>query len=222
MQRPEINNTGRRETSGYKWWTKQEDQQLRNLYPTHKLADIAEIMGRSISSIANRRVKLGLKRTPEQTAAIGDGRFKPGHNQPWNKGKKGWQAGGRSKETQFKKGHKPSNTWRPVGAERISKDNLLYRKVSDTGIKKDDWKAVHVLVWESENGPLPEGHIVIFKDKNRRNFDPDNLEAVTRAENMRRNSIDRYPTEYRQAAITLGWFKRKLNKLENEQHENTE
>ena len=222
MQRPEINNTGRRETSGYRWWTKQEDQQLRDLYPTHKLADIAEMMGRSISSVANRRTKLGLKRTPEQDAAIGDGRFKPGHKQPWNKGKKGWHAGGRSKETQFKKGHKPSNTWRPVGAERVSKDDLLYRKVSDTGVKNDDWKAVHVLVWEQENGPLPDGHIVIFKDKNRRNFDPDNLEAVTRAENMRRNSIDRYPPEYRQAAITLGWFKRKLNQLENEQNENTE
>lgn len=221
MQRPEINNTGRRETSGYKWWTKQEDQQLRNLYPTTKLADIARIMGRSTSSVANRRTKLGLKRTPEQQALIGDGRFKPGQTS-WNKGKKGWKAGGRSKETQFKKGHKPSNTWRPVGAERVSKDGILYRKVSDTGDKKTDWKAVHVLIWEEINGPLPDGHIVVFKDKDRRNFEADNLEALSRSEHMKRNSIDRYPPEYRKAAITLGWFKRKLNKLENEKNENTQ
>lgn len=217
-----MNTTGQRKTSGYRWWTKQDDEQLRQLYGTHKLKDIAAIMGRSVSSVSNRRVKLGLTRTPEQQALIGDGRFKPGQKNVWTRGKKGWQAGGRSKETQFKKGHKPSNTWRPVGAERISKDGILYRKVSDTGDKKTDWRAVHVLLWEERNGPLPDGMIVVFRDKNRKNFDIGNLEALTRSEHMKRNSIDRYPPEYRKAAITLGWFKRKLNKLENEQHENTQ
>lgn len=214
-------NVGRRTIENYRWWTRRDDQQLTQLYATHKLKDISEIMGRSVSSVANRRVKLGLRRTSEQQANIGDGCFKPGQK-PWNAGKKGWKAGGRSAETRFKKGEKPSNTWRPIGAERISKDGLLQRKVSDTGDKRIDWRPVHVLIWEAENGPVPEGHIVVFKDRDRRNLSPDNLEAVTRAENMRRNSIDRYPPEYRQAAITLGWFKRRINKLEREQHENNQ
>ena len=212
-------NVGRRTIENYRWWTAADDAQLTELYGTHKLKDIAEIMGRSVSSVANRRVKLGLKRTPEQQARIGDGQFKPGQR-PWNAGEKGWQAGGRSAETRFKKGEKPSNTWRPIGAERVTKDGILLRKVSDTGVKKTDWRPVHVLIWEAENGPVPEGHIVIFKDRDQRNLSPDNLEAITRAENMRRNSIDRYPPEYRQAAITLGWFKRRINKVEQEQHEN--
>lgn len=212
---------GRRNLDNYRWWTAQDDEQLRALYATHKLKDIAETMGRSISSVANRRVKLGLKRTPEQQARIGNGCFKPGHV-TWNKGKKGWQAGGRSVDTQLKLGQRPSNTWRPVGAERTTKDGLLQRKVADTGDKKSDWRMVHVLIWESENGDLPDGYIVIFKDGNRENLSPDNLEAVTRAENMRRNSIDRYPPEYRQAAITLGWFKRRLNKFERQQNENNQ
>lgn len=93
--------------------------------------------------------------------------------------------------------------------------------MADTGIKRDDWKAVHVLVWEEHNGPLPDGHIVIFRDGSRENFEPDNLLALTRAENMRRNSISRYGEDYRSAAIQLGWFKRKLNQLEKK-HENTE
>lgn len=203
-----------------KAWSKAEDGRLTRLYQDHKLADIAEKMGRSISSVANRRVKLGLQRTPEQQARIGNGQFGAGQV-PWNAGLKGWQAGGKSVETQFKPGEKPSNTWRPVGAERISKDGILYRKVADTGHKPTDWRAVHVLVWEEQNGPLPEGMIVIFKDKDRANFDPGNLEAVTRAENMRRNSISRYGEEYRRTALTLGWFKRKLTQLE-QNHENTE
>ncbi|WP_339885381.1 HNH endonuclease signature motif containing protein [Vreelandella maris] len=213
-----IKDKGRRITQPRKW-SAVEDARLADLYAHHKLADIAQIMGRNISSIANRRQKLGLTRTPEQQARIGDGKFKPGAK-TWNAGKKGWQAGGRSKETQFKKGERPSNTWRPIGAERLSKDGILYRKVADTGVKKADWKAVHVLVWEEHNGPLPDGLIVVFIDRDRENFAPDNLEAVTRAENMKRNSIDRYPPEYRRSAITLGWFKRKLNKIEDQQNEN--
>lgn len=200
-------------------WSKAEDARLAQLYQEHKLADIAEKMGRSISSVANRRVKLGLQRTPEQQARIGNGRFGAGQV-PWNAGLKGYQAGGRSVETQFKPGVKPSNTWRPIGAERTSKDGVLYRKVADTGIKRDDWKAVHVLVWEEHNGPLPDGHIVIFKDGNRENFEPENLMALTRAENMRRNSISRYGEDYRSAAIQLGWFKRKLNQMEKENENN--
>lgn len=213
-----VKDVGRRRV-GYRRWTPADDKRLTELYQDHKLADIAEKMSRSISSVANRRVKLGLQRTPEQQARIGNGQFCAGQK-TWNAGKKGWQAGGRSAETRFKKGDKPSNTWRPIGAERTSKDGILYRKVADTGIKRDDWKAVHVLVWEEHNGPLPDGHIVIFKDGNRENFEPENLMALTRAENMRRNSISRYGEDYRSAAIQLGWFKRKLNQLEKE-HENT-
>lgn len=214
-----MRDVGRRRIS-YRHWTPADDKRLTELYQDHKLADIAEKMGRSISSVANRRVKLGLQRTPEQQARIGNGQFGAGQV-PWNAGLKGWQSGGKSVETQFKPGAKPSNTWRPIGAERTSKDGILYRKVADTGIKRDDWKAVHVLVWEEHNGPLPDGYIVIFKDGNRDNFEPNNLLALTRAENMRRNSISRYGEDYRSAAIQLGWFKRKLNQLEKE-HENTE
>lgn len=203
---------GRRRTQ-YRHWTSVEDAQLAELWKTLPLGEVAEHLARSTSSVYSRVQKLGLKRTDEYKAITGCGRFKPGIK-TWNKGLKGWQAGGRAKETQFKLGHKPSNTWRPIGAERTSKDGILYRKVADTGVKKADWKAVHQLIWEERNGRLPDGQIVVFVDRNRENLSPDNLIAVTRAENMRRNSIDRYPPEYRSTALTLGWFNRKLNKLE--------
>lgn len=212
-----INNEGRRIVPRRNW-TPEEDAQLTALYANHKLTDIAEMLGRGISSVANRRQKLGLRRTPEQQARIGDGRFRPGHK-AWNKGKSHNPPG--SEKGRFKPGSKPSNTWRPIGAERLTKDGVVIRKVSDTGRKRNDWRPVQVIEWEERNGPLPEGHIVIFRDRDRTNFAPDNLEAVTRAENMRRNSIDRYPEEYRRTAIKLGWFKRKLNQYEEQQNENT-
>ncbi|EWC39606.1 HNH endonuclease signature motif containing protein [Stutzerimonas stutzeri] len=203
---------GRRRTE-YRHWTPAEDATLAELYATKPITEIAALMGRGTGSIHNRVSKLGLTRPDEFKEITGCGRFKPGH-QAWNAGRKGWQAGGRAKDTQFKLGHRPSNTWRPIGAERTDKGGILYRKVADTGDKKADWKAAHVLVWEEHNGPVPEGRIVIFLDRDRQNFDPENLIAVTRAYNMRRNSIDRYPPEYLSAARSLDWFKRKLNKLE--------
>lgn len=203
---------GRRRT-GYRHWTPAEDAQLAELWKTLPLGEVAAHLARSTSSVYSRVQKLRLKRTDEYKAITGCGRLQKGGT-PWNKGLTGWQAGGRAKETQFKLGHKPSNTWRPIGAERTSKDGILYRKAADTGVKKADWKAAHVIAWEELNGPLPAGQIVVFRDRNRENLSPDNLIAVTRAENMRRNSIDRYPPEYRSTALTLGWFNRKLNQLE--------
>lgn len=205
--------TGRRQLQRRKW-SPDEDAKLTELWRSRSLNDCAAELGRGTGSVYNRVHKLGLKRPDEYKAITGCGRF--GTRAPWNRGLKGYQAGGRSKETQFKLGEKPSNTWRPVGAERTSKDGILIRKVADTGVKATDWRPVHVLVWEEHNGPLPADLIVVFKDRNRENLTAENLIAVTRAENMRRNSISRYPDEYRSAAITLGWFNRKLRSIENE------
>lgn len=210
-----VKDQGRRPRTSYRWWTQQEDERLTELYFDHKLADIAALMGRSISSVANRREKLGLERTEEQKARIGTGRFTKGHK-TWNKGKKGWTPGGRSKETRFKPGQR-SNTQRPIGAERNTIDGILLRKVSDTGHKLTDWRPVHVLTWEAEHGPVPDEHIVIFKDGDRRNFDISNLECITRAENMRRNSYHtNYPPEIVKLIQLRGVLTRKINKRSKE------
>lgn len=112
------------------------------------------------------------------------------------------------------------HTKRPIGAERTSKDGYLERKIQDTGKGRYvDWKLVHILVWEEHNGPLPDGMIVTFKDGNKRNFDPGNLVAITRADNARRNGINRYGPEIQGSAIALGRFNAKLKRIEREMHE---
>jgi hypothetical protein len=100
-----------------------------------------------------------------------NGRFKPG-NVPYNKGKTGlggWEP------TQFKKGHKPHN-YKPVGTERVNGDGYVDIKISDP----NKWKGKHIIVWEEHNGPVPKGHVVIFGNSNRRNFDLNNLILVSR------------------------------------------
>lgn len=72
----------------------------------------------------------------------------------------------------------------PVGTERPWKDGYIKVKVKmypDVPQTKDNWRFKHYIVWEEANGrPVPEGCTVVFADKDRRNFDPDNLVAIPR------------------------------------------
>ena len=78
-------------------------------------------------------------------------------------------------------GGKPS---KPVGSTRMGKDGFVMVKVKewlDVPQSKDNWRFKHHIVWEEANGrPLPEGHTVFFADRDKRNFDPDNLVALPR------------------------------------------
>lgn len=198
-----------RKAQTYRHWTEEESEKLTELWKTKTIKECSEILGRGTSSIWNRVTKLGLKRSEEYKEISGMGYFKKGH-EPHNKGVKGWQAGGNSVKTRFKLGERPSNSWRPIGSERVTKDGITMLKVSDTGTRTKDWKPLHRLVYEACYGKLKRGKHVFFKDRNRENFDPSNLIALTRAENMERNSISRYGAEFRSIKITLGWLNRKI------------
>lgn len=88
-------------------------------------------------------------------------------------------------KTRFQIGKKPKY---PVGAE-IIKSGYVWVKVSDeyipgTTTNKDyikKWKRKAELVWEKENGKLPEGTFLIFLDGDTLNCDIDNLYPVTRS-----------------------------------------
>ena len=108
-----------------------------------------------------------------------------------------------------------SPTWLPVGSTRVSADGYLQRKISDTGYPRD-WKSIHILLWEEHVGPIPTGHCVCFKDNNKQNVVIDNLELITRAERMRRNSIHRYPPELKSAIRVISKLKRTIQEVEHE------
>ncbi|QOR36992.1 HNH endonuclease [Clostridium sp. 'deep sea'] len=113
------------------------------------------------SYYANRKINSGLT-----------GCFKKGHI-PFNKGKKGLSIGG--KTTQFKKGHRPAN-YLPVGTEAKKGDGYVYIKIADP----NKWKQKHILIWEECNGPVPSGHVILFGDSDRYNFDISNLICVSK------------------------------------------
>ena len=190
-------------------WTAREDALLRELYPTTTAGLIAEQLGRIISSVYCRAAILGLSKAPGVVAQVarerlldpnhGGRMFRFGVNgYAWNKGIRG--STGLHENTRrnwFKPGKlngRAAQHVLPLGAHRINGEGYLERKISEeSGPPGKRWQRVHALVWMEANGPIPAGHIVVFKP-NRHSTDIeritlDALELVTRAELMRRNSV---------------------------------
>lgn len=184
-------------------WTPDEDAALRALYPQHSRREVARALDRTLYSIKNRVHNLGLQKR------LNPGRFQPGE-QPWNKGTH-YTAGGKSAQTRFKKGNRPHN-WHPIGHTRASKEGYLERKIADTGCTRRDYVNIHRLIWRMHGRQIPPGHVVVFRDGDKRNFDINNLQLVSRAELMRRNSVHtQYPPEVAQLVQLRGALMRQIN-----------
>lgn len=206
-------------------WTGDEVATLRAMYPTREARDIAAAIGRPMDAVYRMAVKLGIRKDPTALAAAqaANGerlkvqgaahRFPKGHA-PMNKGKRqpGY-ARGRMRETQFKKGEFPSNWDRDfyvLGALRVNADGYIDMRVSfDAGAR--GWRGLHLILWEDAHGPIPPGHCVVFKNGDTLDVELDNLECITRAENMRRNTIHNMPESLRSAVMQLGQLRRRIN-----------
>lgn len=206
-------------------WSRADDALIRQWYPHDRTAAIAEMLGCSVASIYNRAHKLGLHKSAAYLASpaacrtngrqgIGS-RFPKGHV-PMNKGlrRPGWGPG-RMKETQFKRGERRGvavELYKPIGTERVSKDGYMERKVNDWMPLQRRWRAVHLLLWEAANGPLPKGHAIAFRNGDKTDIRLDNLECIPRAELMARNTVHRLPKPLAEAIQLLGALRRQLQK----------
>lgn len=199
-------------------WSDVEIAMLKKRYPNEKSEIISQDIGIQLSSVYNKAYSLGLKKSDEFLKSPASGRtngkqgsgsrFVKGHAS-WNKGMKGLQIGGQ--ETQFKPGAKPLN-YRPVGSTRVSVDGYVEIKVAE-GIHQ--WKLLHRENWKKEHGAYPvKGMALVFKDGNKENCSIENLESISRAELMERNSFHRYPKEIALLCQMKGALQRQINKRE--------
>ena len=206
-------------------FSKHELEQLRHLYPHTKTGKIAELLGRSLSSIFGMAYKLGLSKSDQYLNSpdacrlrrgerIGEHfRYAKGHI-PANKGlRRPGYAPGRMADTQFKKGG--STNWMPIGSTRLI-DGYLYRKVSDVRnvVHTVNWKLEHRLIYEAAHGVKidPKTHALIFKDGDRTHIELDNLELITRKELRHRNSIHNLPPEIKEVLRLKGAIKRVITR----------
>ncbi|NRO92861.1 HNH endonuclease [Lactobacillus helveticus] len=135
------------------------------------------------------------------------GCFKKGTT-PWNKGKH-FKAGGRSVETQFKKGLVPHN-YRPIGTVVAHSDGYRYIKIAE-----HKWQSYQRYLWEKVNHKkLKRNQIVLFLDGNRDNYKPDNLAAISRKELAiinREKLLTKDNSELSKAGILIAKLKIKIN-----------
>lgn len=131
-------------------------------------------------------------------------------NTPWNKGTKGLTG---ANVTSFKKGNRPYN-YVPVGSVRVNGDDYVDIKIEDPNV----WRAKHVLIWEEHNGPVPDGHAIIFGDKNNRNFSIDNLVCVSRREllTMNRHGLIKEDVELTKTGLIVASIYQKINDRKSE------
>ena len=193
-------------------------QQIIDLYPNHSSKYIAELLGVSITKVYNTAWAANVKKSAEYMLTPESGRiiepsvanqFKPGHT-PHNKGKQiSAEIYEKVAPTMFKRGNKPHNT-KPNGTINIraDKSGRLYQYIK---IKDCQWELLQRHVWTQANGEIPPGSVVIFLDGNYLNCELNNLQVISRRENMARNTIQRYPAELQEVMKLTSKLKRKTN-----------
>ena len=205
-------------------WTPERLDTLRRLYPTHSAQECADLMGLDVKQIVQGVSRARLRKSREWVAqrmreihqqGLAGGqhtRFAPGHT-TWNAGMTGLDIGG--KATRFQPGQRngrAAQLWRPIGTESVDADGYPVRKVAETGNKWRDWRPVHHLVWKAAGREIPPGYALVFRDGDKRNAALDNLELITRADLMARNSVHRYPEHIVRAVQAVGVLNRQINR----------
>jgi hypothetical protein len=161
------------------YWTEEQHGFLVENYLRMGDTEIAERMnelfekkkGWSKKHVEKRRRQQGLKRTDEDRKRIFERNIKAGRYKDCNL--KMWATRGVTADGEIR-------LWRN-GANGTKGTYFI----------KDKGRFVpwNKAIWEKLHGPVPEGMVVGLKDFSRRDeMDPDNLELVTRQENVLRNS----------------------------------
>lgn len=213
------------------FWTQYELRLLRELYPDLPAEIVARYLERPVRSVYQKAAAMGLRKSAEFLASDLSARIQRGKQlpsmvatrfqkgmTPWNKGRTGVNYEG-YKPTQFKPGSKP-HTWLPVGSYRTVYGNLECKVNDLPGPNHVRWHPVHRLVWEAENGPVPKGHICVFKPGRQtaklEEITLDRIEVITRAENARRNHPRNKSPELARLVQLKGAITRQVNRINRE------
>lgn len=207
------------------FWTDAEKELVRQLYPNTKNIDIIKLLGRHTEkSVWGIAKKLGVKKSPEYLKLMGgylDGKRDNGKR--FKAGEKSWITGkklpGRTSSTSFVKGQRPPN-WMPLGAHKVNTDGYLVRKIKEGNNGGLNWEGVHRLVWKEANRPIPQRHMIVFKDGMRttvlEEITIDRLECIDREENARRNNQWAKDPEMMRLYVLKGHIKRQVNRIAKE------
>lgn len=192
-------------------YTSEMIEYLRKIAPGTPIKEIGEKFNKKF----NTEIKYTTLWAVMKRYKITNGRvtkFKKG-NIPHNKGLS-FNPGGKSILTRFKKGNIPKN-YKPIGSEFITTDGYTKIKIADP----NKWVRKHIYLYEKAHGKVPEGHVIIFADKNKSNFSLDNLICISRSELaiMNKNKLIYTNEEVTKIGVNLAKVKLAILRRNNEQ-----
>jgi hypothetical protein len=193
-------------------------------YADEDTKQLAKELGISINRVYQKANKLKLKKSKEYLdnwKLSGRGRMiENGKPHQYKVGHKTWNVGKNPKDyispenyqkmaaCHFKKGGLPPNT-KHDGAITLRNDKTG-AKYYFIRISKANWIPYHVKIYQDAYGPIPKNHIIVFRDRNTLNVSLDNLECISRIENMQRNSLHRLSPEIKQTIRILTKLKKTI------------
>jgi len=203
-------------------WSEHERQVLIEMFADNYTETICSKLNRSYGSVSSQSFIMGLKKSDEfmkmelQRQAV---RLRTSGKQhrytkgsiPSNKGKKmSDEVYEKVKSTMFKKGHVSHNAydeWHEV--LRKDKCGKNYWMIKLPGERKLKYK--HIWLYECKYGKVKKGFNVAFKDGNQLNCTIENLECISNADLMKRNTIHRFPKELKSTIRLVNKLKRTIN-----------
>ena len=201
-------------SSTFHIWSSEEKDYLREITPGRHYKEIVELMNAKFEYEFNLgQIKGAIARYKLNTGFTG---YFPKGNIPFNKGTKGIM---KANKTSYKKGNIPQS-YKPVGTERITKDGYTEIKVKDPNV----WKLKHRIIYEEHYGEIPKGHVVMFLDRNKSNFDINNLILISRNQlrKLNQNNLIKDDPELTKSGIILADLLIKINEKDKEIKKNGE
>ena len=195
-------------------WSEEEKDYLKEITPGRHYKEIVELMNEKFNYEFNcGQIKAAIARHKLNTGLTG---HFPKGNIPFNKGTKGLMKANKSS---YKKGNIPKN-YKSIGTERITKDGYTEIKVKDPNV----WKLKQRLIYEEHYGEIPKGYVVMFLDRDKSNFDINNLILISRNQlrTLNQNDLIKDDPELTKSGIILADLLIKINEKDKEIKKNGE
>jgi hypothetical protein len=171
-------------------WTKKQDNFLKKNYLKYSAKEVASLMGKTGPAIKARLNVLGIKLPENIKEKRQEATFYKKGSVPFNKGLKqsdfmSKEAIKKSRKTTFKKGNLPYNTKHDmaISLRKDTKTGRMYYHIRESLGK---WIPLHIHIYKLHHKKVPKNKIIVFKDNNTSNLNPENLMAITRQQHIDR------------------------------------
>ena len=165
-------------------FTLEQDNFIKQNIEKLSVKAIANHIKRCPNRVRNRCYEFGYKELLEQKSI--NSRFPKGHA-PLNKGvRMSEETREKVSKTFFQKGHLPHNT-RNDGDISFRQDKRGV-VIPHCRIEMGVWIPLKNKIWIDHHGEIPKGYLIVLKDGDNLNTAIENLECISKAENMKRNT----------------------------------